>query len=170
MAALLSTFLMFSALPVLRQAIVKKAWAEVRGIYWRLMKVLIGFGAALLVLGTVFSSVLLPIVASAKYIRPELWFVWPLLLLLAALSYGYDLVLITLFAHEKERWWLKVELQALLAAGAVYLVITYNPASALRVLFLELVAACILEGYMVWRGHRALQKLWRSEAGAELAS
>jgi O-antigen/teichoic acid export membrane protein len=167
-AALLSTFLMFSALPVLRQAIVKGAWEEVRTIYRRLMKVLIGVGVALLVFGTLFSSVLLHVVANAKYNRPELWFVWPLLLLLAALSYGYDLVLITLFAHEQERWWLKIELQALISAAFVYLVITYSPARGLRTVFLELVAACVLEGYMVWRGHRALQKLWRREAPAEL--
>jgi hypothetical protein len=51
-------------------------------------------------------------VTHQKYVLPEFWFVLPLMLLLAAISYGYDLILITLFALDKTRWLLSREYTA----------------------------------------------------------
>lgn len=59
---------------------------------------------------------MLTLVTNKEYFLPEFWFVLPLMLLLAAISYGYDLILITLFAFDKTKWLLSREYIAMSVA------------------------------------------------------
>lgn len=114
--SLLSTFLMFSALPGLREYINQKHWQKVRTLYSRIVIVLASAGIIVSVFGSLLGPNLLKLVTHESYFLPEFWFILPLMLLLAAISYGYDLILITLFALDKTRWLLSREYIALTIA------------------------------------------------------
>lgn len=107
--SLLSTFLMFSALPGLREYIDQKHWQKVRTLYRKIILVLSLAGIIVFILGSLLGPSILTLVTHQQYFLPEFWFVLPLMLLLAAISYGYDLILITLFALDKTRWLLSRE-------------------------------------------------------------
>ncbi len=111
-ASLFSTFLMFSVLPGFKEYIDGKEWAKARILYRKITWLMIASGSVLVIAGTFLGPLLIEILTHKKYFLPELWFALPCMLLLAAISYGYDLVLITLFAFEKELWLLKREIIA----------------------------------------------------------
>ncbi len=114
--SLLSTFLMFSALPGLREYIDQRHWQKVRALYSKIITVLISAGIIVFIIGSLLGPTILTLVTQKEYFLPEFWFVLPLMLLLAAISYGYDLILITLFAFDKTKWLLSREYIALALA------------------------------------------------------
>jgi O-antigen/teichoic acid export membrane protein len=113
MSALLSTFLMFSTLPVLKQSIEQGQRKRALEIFRTMRKILFAAAVAVVASGSLLSPFLIKILTGKEFVIPEFFFVLPLLLLLAGISYIYDLVLITLFALEKDIWFLKNELIAL---------------------------------------------------------
>ena len=117
---LLSTFLMYSVLPGMREYIQKKDWGNVKKLYGKTTKFLAACGVILVLIGSFAGPFLIEILTHKKYVLPEYWFVLPMMLLLAAVSYGYDLVLVTLFALEEDMWILKLEVVSLIAACAVF--------------------------------------------------
>lgn len=114
--SLLSTFLMFSALPGLREYIDQKHWQKVRTLYSRIIIILASAGVLVVIAGSLLGPTMLKLVTHERYFLPEFWFILPLMLLLAAISYGYDLILITLFAFDKTKWLLSREFLALCIA------------------------------------------------------
>ncbi len=114
--SLLSTFLMFSALPGIREYIDQKHWQKVRTLYSKILLVLASAGAIVFIIGSLLGPTMLTLVTSKEYFLPEFWFILPLMLLLAAISYGYDLILITLFAFDKTKWLLSRECIAISVA------------------------------------------------------
>jgi len=118
--ALFSTFLMFSVLPGLKQFIDEKHWHKVKSLYKVVWKILLTVGALLVVFGGLFGEMVITLLTDKKYFLPEFWFLLPMMLLVAAISYGYDLILITLFALEHDMWFLKREFIALTIAGIVF--------------------------------------------------
>ncbi|HLG25535.1 MAG TPA: hypothetical protein VI588_01935, partial [Candidatus Gracilibacteria bacterium] len=160
--SLLSTFLMFSVLPGFKQYLDFKHFDKARKLYGRVWKILLVCGVLVVVCGSFAGSLAVEFLTHKKYLLPELWFVLPLMLLLAAISYGYDLILVTLFAFEMDEWILKNEILALLLAGVLFYASTLM-AAAPEKLFLILIAAIAGETFMVARGvlktRRLLQKL-----------
>lgn len=112
-SALLSTFLMFSTLPVLKQSIEEGHKKRALEIFKTMRKILFAAAGAVVIFGSLLSPFLIKTLTGKEFVVPEFFFVLPLLLLLAGVSYIYDLVLITLFALEKDIWFLKNELIAL---------------------------------------------------------
>jgi ABC-type multidrug transport system permease subunit len=99
--------------------------------------------------------------SSHDFLDPQLWYILPLLLLLAGVSYLYDLTFITLFALNKERWWLKRELLALLiglSIGALSLLSL--PTAAKVVLIIS--SAIAAEAAMALMGFQKLHKELRA--------
>ncbi len=111
--SLLSTLFMFSVLPKFEESLKKEDWKEARSLYRNAQKFL-AFGCiGLIGFGTWLSPWALSLVSSKDFVSPETWFILPLLLILAGVSYFYDLALLTLFALKDELWWLKREVLAL---------------------------------------------------------
>lgn len=118
--SLASTFLMFSALPGLTEYIEGGHLEKARKLYGTLQKLLAGAGLLLVAVGSFAGPAVLAFLTHEKYNLPEFWFVLPLMLVLAAVSYGYDLVLLTLFAAGEDVWFMKREFFALAVAGVLF--------------------------------------------------
>jgi len=119
-ASLVSTFLMFSALPGLTEYIDTGHMDKAKKLFGSLQKLLLAAGLAVVVFGSLLGPFAIALLTHAKYNVPEMWFVLPMMLLLAAISYGYDLVFLTLFAAKEEMWFLKFEFLALFVAGIFF--------------------------------------------------
>ena len=104
--SLVSTFLMFSALPGLREYIDGKHYEKAKKLFRSLQKLLFVGGIALVVFGSILGSYAITLLTHAKYNIPELGFVLPMMLVLAAISYLYDLVFLSLFAAGKDVWFM----------------------------------------------------------------
>lgn len=126
-ASLLSTLLMFSSLPALKQAIEKKEKQKVRDLLNALKKSLFVLAILMVLGGSFVAPYAIQILSGKTFVIPELWFILPMLLVLAAVSYFYDLVLITLFAFEKDMWLLKREGLALLVGLSLLLISMFVP-------------------------------------------
>lgn len=151
--SLFSTFLMFSVLPGFKQYIENGDMKKARVLFGRIWQLLLAAGAAMVIFGSLLGPLLLELLTHKKYFLPEFWFVLPLMLLLAAISYGYDLVLITLFAFEEEVWFLKREFLALGLAGLLFA--TSFLIEPLQLKIAAIILAAILgEGFMVFVGIR----------------
>ena len=135
-ASLLSTLLMFSSLPVLKQAIEHKEKHKVRALLHTLKKTLFTLGILMILGGSFVAPYAIELLSGKLFVLPELWFILPMLLVLAAVSYFYDLVLITLFAFEKDLWLLKREGLALLVGLSLLLVSTFIPDLGLKTIFI----------------------------------
>ncbi len=159
--ALASTFIMFSALPALTAMIDEKKFAQAYALYRKISRVLIGGGLALVVLGSLLGPTLLTFVTHQKYVLPELWFVFPMMLVLAAISYGYDVTLITLFALGKERWWLARECLVLVVALLLF-GLTYLFKDSLTDLWIIVGTAVIAEALIVFLGIRKVTREFRA--------
>lgn len=157
-ASLLSTLLMFSTLPALKQSIEKKETKKIRELM-KTLKISLSFLAVLMVLGGVFVAPLaIEMVSGKTFVMPELWFLLPLLLLLAAVSYFYDLVLITLFAYEQDLWMIKREGLALVLGLSLLLFTPWIPGvpgQAAWILF----SAIAAESTITFLGLRKLSRL-----------
>ena len=155
--SLFSTFLMFSVLPGFKEYIDLKHWQKARALFGRIWKILLAAGVALVVGGSIFGGFAIELLTHKKYILPEFWFILPLMLVLAAVSYGYDLILITLFAMEKDSWLLKRELLALTLALLFFCF--SNVAESVQVkLFLIILASIAGESFMVIMGTLKIRK------------
>lgn len=157
--SLVSTFLLFSALPGFRQYLDAGHWQKAMALYTKLSKVLLGAGVLLVLGGTLTAEFMVGFLADKKYIITEFWFMLPLMLLLAAISYGYDLVLITLFALNQEKWFLKRELRALLIAVVLLIPTFFFMGDSVRLVMI-LLSAIVAELYMVVIGYKKVQKLF----------
>ncbi len=149
--SLFSTFLMFSVLPGFKQYLANGDMKKARVLFGRIWKLLLAAGVAMVVFGSLLGPWMLELLTHKKYFLPEFWFVLPLMLLLAAISYGYDLVLITLFAFEEEIWFLKREVLALILALMIFAASFFIEPLQLKIAAIIL-AAILGEGFMVLIG------------------
>ncbi|MFA5792676.1 MAG: oligosaccharide flippase family protein [Candidatus Gracilibacteria bacterium] len=162
--SIFSTVLMFSALPALRLAIVKNDLKETKQIFKNAKKTLFIFGLLAIICGSILAPFAIQIVSNKTFLIDGFEFLLPLLLVLAVVSYFYDLAFITLFAMNKDLWWLKRELFAL-AISAVIILATINfdaiSANILSVqtkVFLVIISAILAEGFMAFAGMRKIAK------------
>jgi O-antigen/teichoic acid export membrane protein len=118
--SLFSTFLMFSALPGFRQYLDNKDFKGAANVYGKVAAIIAVGGLLLVIFGSLLGPPMLRLLTNKDFFSSDLWFMLPLMLVMAAVSYGYDLVLITLFAFNKEIWFLKNELIALIIAAAIF--------------------------------------------------
>lgn len=162
--SLFSTFLMFSVLPGLREYIDQKHWVKVRKLYSRILLLLASGGVILVVFGSLFGPTILTLLTNERYFLPEFWYVLPLMLLLAAISYGYDLILITLFAFDKTKWLLSRECFALLFSLVFFIASLSIPDVHGKILAIIL-GAIVGEGTMVIAGLFKTRKILRATLG-----
>lgn len=155
--SLASTFLMFSALPGLTEYIEQGEKEKAAKLYKSLKKILFWGGTALFVFGSLIGPYVIAILTHEKYNLPEFWFVLPMMLLLSAVSYGYDLVFLTLFAAGEDIWFLKQEVLALLVAG-LFFGAQYFVTDITIKMALILLGAIAGELYMVFAGGMKLGK------------
>ena len=155
--SLFSTLLMFSVLPILKQAINKYDLPGAKKIFKASLIILLTVGILVIIGGTITSNLLIGALTHKKYILPELWFAFPMLLILAAVSYGYDLILLTLFALEKDKWLLSRELIALIVGFTFFFgAMQLNVFQAQ--IFTIILGAILAEGTIVALGAR---KAWQ---------
>lgn len=119
--SLISTFLMFSVLPGFKEYLANNDMVKFKVVYAQAKKVLLGIGILVILIGTGTGRLMLEILTHKKYFSSEFNLILPLMLVLTAISYGYDLVLITIFALEKEYWFMKREFVALGICLFIYL-------------------------------------------------
>lgn len=146
-AALLSTFLMFSILPELKN---KPAELFKLG-----KKILFLLGSALVIFGSIFSPLAIKLLTGKEYFIEKLWFVLPMMLLLAAISYFYDLVLINLFAFKQETWFLKRELLALTLA-TIFFIIGWQTSSISTIILGAIAGESLMVGLGLYKVKRSL--------------
>lgn len=155
--SLLSTFLMFSVLPGFKQYLDNQDFKQAKILSKKVTKLLALAGALLVIFGSLAGPLAIELITHKKYFLPEFWFLLPLMLLLAAISYGYDLVLITLFALKDEKWFLKREIIALAIALCCFILST-TQSNAVIQLALILAGAILGEGFMVLSGYQRMHK------------
>jgi len=162
-ASLVSTFLMFSVLPGLLQYIDGQHWHKAHLLFNKIWKILAVLGVLLFIGGWLFGSFGIEFLTHKKYILPEFWFVLPMMLFLAAVSYGYDLVLITLFAMTEDLWFIKQEVKAL-ALSLVVFGLSYLVSGAQLKLLMIVGAAILAESFIVISGAIRIKKKFRELA------
>jgi hypothetical protein len=126
-------------------------------LFRTLKKIMLVAGIALVVLGSAIGPFAVAFLTHQKYNLPEFWFVLPLMLLLSAVSYGYDLVLLTLFAVKEDFWFMKREFIALLLAGLLFGASFLFTDLSLKMALILLGAICG-ESFMVISGFLRIQK------------
>ncbi len=158
LVSLFSTLFMFSVLPKLKHSLQIKDWAHAKKLYKNAQRFLVLLAVSVLGVGTWLAPTALTLMSSQNFWRPELWFILPLLLVLAAVSYFYDLALITLFAMEEDRWWLKREFGALLISGCILALSFLMPDPILRCILI-LTAAIAGEAAMAAWGMQKIKTI-----------
>ncbi len=158
--SLFSTFLMFSILPALKHALKEGHLHTAQELYKKARKGLLWLALSVVVFGSALGPWALSLVSSHDFLAPGLWFILPLLLILAAVSYFYDLSFITLFALGKERWWLKRELLAL-AIGLGIGALSFLPFSSDLKIVIIISSAIAAEAAMAWVGLRKVKAVLR---------
>jgi O-antigen/teichoic acid export membrane protein len=162
--SLLSTYLMYSVLPAFKRALRDGKFTSAYEIFHKIKIGLIALSILTVAIGSWAAPFAISLVSSKEYFLPELWFILPLMLVLASVSYFYDLVLITLFALEKDLWFLKRELAALLLGTAIltcaFLPIILPetfPTNTPTQTALILTSAILAEALIVWLGLRKIK-------------
>jgi O-antigen/teichoic acid export membrane protein len=158
-AALFSSFLMFSTLPAFKQTLTEKKFKPAKELYKLNQRGLLVLGLLAIGVGSFVGPMIVRIASSPSYLMPELWFMLPMLLVISAISYFYDLVLITIFAFEKERWFLKQELIALALSLPVFGAVFFLGAGAENLVIVFL-AAIVGELYIVASAQRKIRSLF----------
>lgn len=156
--SLFSTFLMFSVLPGMREYIDEKHWQKVKHLYRNVAKILLSCGIVMVIFGSMLGPFLIELLTHKKYFLPEFWFVLPMMLLLSAISFGYDLVLITLFALNKDIWFLRRECLALALALILFSASVFVAELSLKI-FLIVAGALFGEIFIVISGLLFVRKL-----------
>lgn len=166
--SLASTFLMFSVLPGLKQYIDQKHWQKATLLSKRITLIMIGSGILLVTFGSILGPFAIELITHKKYFLPEFWFLLPTMLLLTAVSYSYDLVLITLFALNDEIWFLKREVIALCLALLIFLSSLFVIDNSLQI-FLIILGSLAAETFMVINGYlRMIKRLKNHQLAAEI--
>ncbi len=160
--SLFSTFLMFSVLPGFKQYLETKNWEKAATLYKRVLILLVVSGFLLVTLGSLLGPTVLEMLTHKKYFIPEFWYLLPTMLLLAAISYGYDLILITLFAFEKDFWLIKREVIAL-SIAVIFILIAFAITGLHTQIALFLAGAVCAEGFMVTSGMLKIRSLFRKK-------
>jgi O-antigen/teichoic acid export membrane protein len=156
--SLFSTYLMFSTLPAFKQSLRDRHLQTAKNIYKKVRLSLIALSLLTIVFGTLLTPFAISLVSDKEYFIPEFWFILPLMLVLASVSYFYDLVLITLFALEKDIWFLKREFLAL-ALGGIVLSLSLLPVDPVQKILLVLIGAIAGESLIVLLGLLKIRKL-----------
>lgn len=156
--SLFSTFLMFSVLPGFRQYLDNKDWAKAEMLFGRTKAIVAGAGMLLVFGGTLMGPWAIMLLTSKDFISGDLWFMLPMMLILAAVSYGYDMVLIILFSLNRERWFLKMEIVALSIALAIFGISSIIDLHSVQVLLILTGAICA-ESFMVIAGYQKILKI-----------
>ena len=152
--SLLSTFLMFSSLPVLKISLQKKDFEETKKLLLGLEKIMVFSAILLVVLGSLLAPFAIQVVSNKTFLIQGFEWMLPLMLILAAVSYFYDMALVTAFAMNKEVWWLKMEFIALFLSLAALAPIYFGfipPDTQLKGLII-LFSAILGEGFMALSG------------------
>lgn len=152
-AGLISTFLMFSVLPELEKNIKEENRLRAKELFLLCRKILILLGIVMVIAGSYLSPYAIELLTGKEYFNSELAFLLPCMLVLAAISYFYDLVLITLFAFKLENWFLKRELIAL-AIATIFFIIGWQTESILTIIL----GAIAGETFMVLTGMKKVYK------------
>ena len=111
---------MFSVMPAFKRSLTGKEWSFSFQLFKIAFIILIVVSILLICFGTWLGPFIIEILTNKKFILPQFWFIFPLFLFLAAVSYFYDLILITLFSTEHDFWLLKREFLALICAGLLF--------------------------------------------------
>lgn len=159
--SLLSTFFMYSVLPSLRRALVDGDRARARALVRSATRLLAACGALLVVVGGVAGPALLALLTHQKYVRPEWWFLLPAMLLVAAVSYLTDVVLVVLLALDQDTLLMRYALVSLCAAGVILALAPLLPSPSTRL-------ACIVLGALA--GEATLVTLGLRRVRAQLAT
>ncbi|MBN2546188.1 MAG: oligosaccharide flippase family protein [Spirochaetes bacterium] len=122
--SLFSTFLMFSLMPAFKRSLSAKNWRFSYSLFKKTAFVLIAASIILVGLGTWAGPFIITLLTHKSFIMPQFWFIFPMFLILAAVSYFYDLILISLFSTEHDLWLLKCETAAFISACLIFC-ITY---------------------------------------------
>lgn len=160
--SLFSTFLMFSVLPGFKQYLEKKDWRKAGILYKRVWMLLVVSGFLLVTVGSLLGPFTLELLTSKKYFIPEFWFLLPSMLTLAAISYGYDLILITLFAMEEDFWLIRREIVAFTLAFALFASSWFVEGLYLKLALILLAAVCA-ESFMVVSGVLKIRQVFRKK-------
>lgn len=157
-ASMLSTYFMFSTLPALKQALKKQDTGTVKQLIRNITRGFAVLGFTVIAIGWLLAPTLISLISGESFVLPELWFLFPLLLLLAAISYFYDLVLIVLFALDQELWFLKREGLALGLALIIFSLV-YFPLTPLLATFFIVLAPIVSELFIVGVGMKRIRSL-----------
>ncbi|MCX6734868.1 MAG: oligosaccharide flippase family protein [Candidatus Peregrinibacteria bacterium] len=158
--SLASTFIMFSALPGLTEYIDGKHYEKAKKLFFSLQKIFLIAGVALVVFGSLIGPYAIAILTHAKYNIPELSFILPMMLVLAAVSYGYDLVFLSLFAAGKDIWFMWREFIGL-GLSFIFFLASYFTSDMTEKMILILLGAIAGETIMVILGTIKMRKIFR---------
>jgi len=155
--SLASTFLMFSVLPGLKQYIDQKHFEKARKLLRTIMWMMAGLGILIVVAGSLSQLFLVDLLTDKKYFLPDFPFMFPMMLILAAISYGYDVILLSLFALDEDKWLLKREAMAVCLAGAFF-ILSIGMFSPQSKIVCVLLGALLGETFMVVSGYVKLKR------------
>jgi hypothetical protein len=155
--SLASTFLMFSVLPGLKQYIDQKHFEKARKLLRFILLLMAALGLLIVVAGSLSQLFLVDLLTDKKYFLPDFPFMFPMMLILAAISYGYDVILLSLFALDEDKWLLKREAMAVGLAG-VFFILSMGMFSAQSKMVCVLLGALIGETFMVVSGYLKLKR------------
>jgi len=159
-ASLFSTFLMFSVLPIFKHSLTEGHKLRAKNMF-KLAIIILGLGALLMIgVGSALAPWTISVVSDASFWQSEIKHLFPLLLVLAGVSYFYDLILITIFALEKELWLLKREGIALVIGGSIMSLSLLPQTTSARVTWI-IAGAIIAELFLVTIGMRRIRQ-WLS--------
>lgn len=161
--SLASTFLMFSALPGLTEYIDGKHYEKAKKLFLSLRRLMQASGVALVVFGSLIGPYAIAFLTHAKYNIPELSIVLPMMLVLAAVSYGYDLVFLSLFAAKQEKWFMWCEFIGLAVSFAFFGAAFYVD-NMTHQMILILLGAIAGEAIMVALGTWKMKKFFQLSA------
>lgn len=162
--SLLSTLFMFSVLPKLKHHLSEKNWKESGALYKNARTLLMLGAIGVIGFGSWLAPLALTLVSSKDFLDPVYGFILPLLLVLAGVSYFYDLAFLTLFALDKDLIWMKQELLVLVGSlGLFALAFNFGPTAPLQTALI-LTTAIVAEATMALWGMRKANKLLSKNA------
>lgn len=157
--SLLSTLFMFSVLPKLKHHLSEKNWKKSRALYKNARTLLMVGFIGVVTVGTWLAPLALTLVSSKDFLDPVYWFILPLLLMLAGVSYFYDLAFLTLFALDKDLAWMKQEILVLVGSLGLFTIAFKFGSTAPAQTILILTTAIIAEATMAVWGMKKAKKL-----------